>query len=883
MLIKTDLVSKIINEIAPKYFDADDFSGITKSRIGLFGIVSETMGTIFENATVNNLLKSKERLTITASRSTLLNEAASYPELLLPNAQPAKIISFLGVPIKYLETYKKIDSSTIEFIIHKDSIIKISNINYLIDYSIKISGKLINNKFIYSATYLINSENLISNILNPYIITVLQNIDGEQYLMLKVSLSQLEKEYLYYNILELEAVPLNGIDFKYTGQLSYFNIFFKEATSSIYTMINKVNYFTKSTTLDQFIYYDDTVEGIIRLYIPSSFSFTFNSEIRLDIYTTNGISGNFVYTTAATAVIPKSFNNEIDYTAAYFKVVVSTNSTGGTNTLSTEEIRNKVIIYKSTLRSIDTENDLNTYFQSVDDKNNMIFIKKRIDIFEKQYSAFMMLRNTDKTIMPTNTLNMHLAEADIDFNYTTTHRRIIRPHAAYSLKAGESFLVVKNNTALTDTIISTLENDTSQFLFSSPYLMVINEDPPSISYYLNSIEKDSIMNIEYSNDASVLQFIINRISISRNAVKNEDSYKITFNLIPASELVAGIVDADGNIIDNTLLKVYGFIYSETVQDSVVGYFNMNILSYDKPNNLFKVEGSIKTDDYITLDDDLRLIDSIYPNGATIAQDHIIDMDDARIGIGIYYKTTPADKGLYANVVPGLDLYQLLNVYSNNTDKIKLMTNMSRLINTNISFVDEGAGVISFDLKQVPLIRYSYLRNNINQISDILSDTDTSLSVLLNQIRNNSSIDYKFYATYGKSNYFTMENTSTVLDRLDISLTFKLRISAIKTDSAIVTDIKSFIQPLIEELNVLEVNRSIYFSNIITKVETEFKYTQNRILSFELTKINTYGIIYQSIVNTAKDVTLMTQAELLAYVPEFIRIDLDRITIEILSI
>ena len=137
MLIKTDLVSKIINEIAPKYFDADDFSGITKSRIGLFGIVSETMGTIFENATVNNLLKSKERLTITASRSTLLNEAASYPELLLPNAQPAKIISFLGVPIKYLETYKKIDSSTIEFIIHKDSIIKISNINYLIDYSIR--------------------------------------------------------------------------------------------------------------------------------------------------------------------------------------------------------------------------------------------------------------------------------------------------------------------------------------------------------------------------------------------------------------------------------------------------------------------------------------------------------------------------------------------------------------------------------------------------------------------------------------------------------------------------------------------------------------------------------------------------------------------------
>ncbi|MBS4064347.1 MAG: hypothetical protein KGZ74_07285, partial [Chitinophagaceae bacterium] len=193
------------------------------------------------------------------------------------------------------------------------------------------------------------------------------------------------------------------------------------------------------------------------------------------------------------------------------------------------------------------------------------------------------------------------------------------------------------------------------------------------------------------------------------------------------------------------------------------------------------------------------------------------------------------------------------------------------------------GEISFDLKQVPLVRYSYLRSNINRISDIINDTDDILTTLLNQIKNNSSIDYKFYATYGKSRYFTMENTAIKLDRLDISLNFKLRISSIKTDPNIVTDIKTFIQPLIEELNELEVNRSIYFSNIITKVETEFKYNQNRILSFELTKINDYNTIYQSIVNTTKSVDIMTKAELLEYVPEFIRIDLDRITIEILPI
>ena len=883
MLTKTDLIQKIKDSIAPKYFDADDFSDITKSRMGLFGIVSETMGIMYENATINNALKSKERLSITASRSTLLMEAASYPELAIPNAQPAKILIFLGIPVKYLEQYKKVDSSTIEFILHKDTIVKVSQYNFLMDYSVKITGKLINNKFIYSAQYLINNENPLSSILNPYLITTMQYTDGEQYVMMKVIVSQLDKQYQYYNLIELESIPLNGIDFKYDGQLAYFNIFYKEASSGEYVLVDKVNYFSKSVTSGVYIYYDDTVIGVIRLYIPSSFNFTFNSEIRLDIYTTKGALGNFTYNNATAEVIPQSFDSKIDYTASYYKVIIVTDSEGGTNTLSTDEIRNMVIRYKSTLRSVDTENDLYMFFKGLDAINNMTFIKKRIDIFEKQYSSFMVLRNSDKTVMPTNTLNMHLTSTDIDFHYIQTKRRVIKPSTAYSLKPGEDFLVIKDTTVLTDELINSLENDVTKFLFSIPYLMVINEDPPSVSYYLNSIDKDYVTNIEYSNDNSVIQFVINKFNISRNAINDEDTYKIKFNLLPASSLPSGIVDDNGAIIDDTMIKLYGYVYSEDLEDTITGYFPITITSYVKADNYFTAEATLTTDDYITLEDKLRITDSIYPNGELIAQDHITNISNVRFGVGVYYKAIPTDKGIYESIVPNMNLYQISNIYSNDTDRVELMVNISKLIKTIVTFVDEGEGEISFDLKQVPLVRYSYLRSNINRISDIINDTDDILTTLLNQIKNNSSIDYKFYATYGKSRYFTMENTAIKLDRLDISLNFKLRISSIKTDPNIVTDIKTFIQPLIEELNELEVNRSIYFSNIITKVETEFKYNQNRILSFELTKINDYNTIYQSIVNTTKSVDIMTKAELLEYVPEFIRIDLDRITIEILPI
>lgn len=885
MLTKVDFIGKIINDIAPNYFDADDYSGITKSRLGQFGVISEALGTIFENAIVNNAIKARNMLTATADRLTLLEEAASYPDLIIPNANPSQLSMFLGIPVNYLKSKCMVDSSNISFILDNDSVISVSGIKFLLDYDLKITGKLIDGRWIYSAEYILTKENTLSIVNNPYLITTIRNISNESYVLVNVAVSQLMKTYQYYNIVETEAIPLNGIDFDYTDKLAYFNVFYKSANDTEFTLIDKINYLSQMTSANKFVYYDTSTLQKIKLYIPDNLNFEFNSELRLDIYTTNGVKGSFTYTSGTVEVTPQAYNDKYDYTGVYFSPIVISNSAGGKDELSTEELRQMIMNYKATLRSIDNENDLTIYFNSLDNVNNMNFIKKRIDTLESMYTAFMLLRDINGTIISSNSLNIHLTNDDIDAVYVQTGRRIVKPSKTYSLKPDEDYIVITQSIdGLTATQITALENNTSKFLFGSPYLMVINENPQSVSYYLNSIDKDNTTTIEYYNEDAPIQFIVNKFNVKRNAINADMTYTLSMNIIPSSELPSGIIDESGNIIDSTILKICGYIYSSEQPDNITSYFPITITAYNATNKYFEASATLTTDDYITLTDKLRFTNSLYNSGEAATSDTVIDISGIKIGVGIYFKsTTFTDKSTYINIVPSMDSYGLVNVYTNKNDTATFMINMSKQIKSVITFVDEGAGVFSFDIKQVPLIRYTELSNNINRISDIIENTNSIITAMLSLIRNNMSIDYKFYATYGKSRYLTMENTATKLDRLNMSLKFRLRVSATKPDVAIATDVKTFIQPLVEQVNNLSITSSVYFSNIITQVENEFKYDQNKILSCELVQVNDYTTLYQSIINTTKPLTMMTKAELLEYVAEFTKLDINDITVEILYV
>lgn len=1050
-LINSDMINIIINNIGPKYFD-DDFSLITKNRIGLFGVVTETMGNIFESSVLTNAIKTKEKLSITASRETLLQEAAGYPELVIPQATPASIMVNIGVPEKYLYDNFMSSANTINFVLHKDTIVSVSNISYLLPYSVNIIGRKNDDQFLYSSQYIIDDENPTVNISNPYLVTQIRYIDGVKYIFFNTYVYQLQKQYSYYNITETEIIPLQGITFDYTDQLVYFNVLYRDSALEDYKLVTKMNYLARAALTGDGIYYNDTEPGSIRLYIPQTFNFNFNGELRLDIYTTTGTKGNFTYTTGEILVLPNSYENEIDYTGSYFKNYVITDSTGGTDSPTTDEIRMAVIKYKSTLRSIDTENDLAQFFQDADPSNNMVFIKKRIDVFEKKYTAFMILRDLNRGVISTNSLDATLYPRDIDAYYPQTARRMIFPSSGYSLIPGQDFQVTRNadifykvtrlrlrmsgstqtpnaqirelnimnlfterlldtdftvtdgansdgpvditsfsnaldiyqptywdmgpttvqdadhykeailtlNTPVAlanyilavnydtlqnffsgslevqyehnagtnpdgsdgtwvsliapraftvtatedvsgntvsgdisritdDSKIAELEDDTGSFLWGCPYLMVLNEDPTSTSFYLNSISKENIVNLSYANQNAPLQFIVNKFQITRNAVMGESSYKLTFNLIPASELPSGIVDTDtGQILQPDVFKVYGYAYTGTdTSKTVDGYYPMTITGYDKTDSFFTVETYLKTDDYITVNDELRLVDTIYSKGTTDFMSFITPINEVRIGIGIYYKDGAfTDKSDYDNIIPGLDEYGLLNVYANDNDKSTLMINMTRLIQSvlNISPDPSPNGTLKFDLTQIPLVRYSELRNNIDRISQIITKTNAALSQLLLQIRNNSSIDYKFYATYGHSRYFSMESTNIPLDRLDITMRFKVRVLANRSDATLINDLKTFIRPLIEDINVNAfVNSSIYFSNVITQVENEFKYDQGRILAFELSKVNEYPVLYQSLINMTPVLDQMTKTELLEHVPEFVKMDINKIIIEIIPV
>ena len=258
MILSSDVINKIINEIAPKYFD-DDFDEISKNRIGIFGMVAETMATLYENSIVNNAIKSRERLTITASKHTLMQEASAYPELVIPHANPANINVSIGVPINYIESKFAVDSSNVNFVLHKDTLITISNIPFMLPYTVNILGRKVNGQFSYSVQYTLDGENPISNITNPFLITQNLIIDGERFLFFNTNLIQVSKKYDTYNITETERIPLQGIEFTYDDQLVFFNVFYRNNDNSEFQMVEKYYYTTKFvSTENRFIYYNDT-------------------------------------------------------------------------------------------------------------------------------------------------------------------------------------------------------------------------------------------------------------------------------------------------------------------------------------------------------------------------------------------------------------------------------------------------------------------------------------------------------------------------------------------------------------------------------------------------------------------------------------------------
>lgn len=817
MNMNTDIykISEFVQNIQKKYID--DVNEDTL-MMGIFGYLNETHSSIIQNSILTTAELANEAFATRAKyEKSILSYAMTY------NIKDIYAIpAYMDVMIGFLETDLINNMTRNKFILDRDIPIKIQDIEFHIDYDIIINRNVINkDETIYSAIYDIQRPNPLSDITNPYLSPpIYLNINGDKFVFITCRIRQLSYKTIYKKIITNNILENKTIEFNFDSQFANFEILVKDPKGDIYLTplfegapLNGITNYCHYSFLD---YNTIRVKFDRNSYIPK-----INTDIIILLKTTLGSKGIFSYNDD---IIQTLSSDKINYTNMSVLIKPISDSMYGFDGKSINNLREifpKEILARG---SIITNKDLQNFFNNLD-SNKLFFFKRRDNQLERLYYAYMLLKDDYQNVIPTNTLDVVIN--DTDFDIKTDERLIINPGKKVSTGIDNDIYTVRED--ITD--IAKAENE--GFLYSSPFIFVINKNPLTVSYYLNVINESSIFNFKYINQNSPLQFITSSLSCCKNFIENNNIYsfdmKVTQNINVDYKLIS--TDESGNIIDCKIKPVI------VLDNGNTKYYKFGeiIPSKDKSGQ-YSITFKLETDNLISLDNRIR-INNIMQAGYSDLTYSYFD-ESLKISVLLYTQLDQDygradDNGL----VPNLDGYTLCNIYETIND-MHLFYNYSNIINSFVKVTQKDTEYV-YNVKSMPLVRYSYITNKdrcmefIKNIQYKKVYIDEALKVL----ENSFEIDLKFFNTYGKSKTFKIGHGDTLLDRVNLTLNFKVKLSE-NTDTNTPDYIRQEVKKYIEDLNEL---KNIHMTNLTTVLTSKFK---DYIDYIEFVGINNYNALFQ---------------------------------------
>lgn len=151
------------------------------------------------------------------------------------------------------------------------------------------------------------------------------------------------------------------------------------------------------------------------------------------------------------------------------------------------------------------------------------------------------------------------------------------------------------------------------FVYSNPFLMSITKHPGLVNYYLTIINQTSLLDfINYNIDVPN-QFIINQTTFERPLSQNKE-YTVTVRLMASLQwnpelLIPGISSEEyiprRTKLENNYLRVMMVIEDGGVEAC---YLEMVPTEYDEENDVITFQCKFKTNDHVTLGDQMQLDD-----------------------------------------------------------------------------------------------------------------------------------------------------------------------------------------------------------------------------------------------------------------------------------
>ena len=155
----------------------------------------------------------------------------------------------------------------------------------------------------------------------------------------------------------------------------------------------------------------------------------------------------------------------------------------------------------------------------------------------------------------------------------------------------------------------------------------------------------------------------------------------------------------------------------------------------------------------------------------------------------------------------------------------------------IGFVvtEEEAKKYHFIIDDVPVIKADYFKTEemVQFFCAELVRRKNYIDEALTRIEDTFGINFKFVNTYGPSRLFTLNNSDEYINRVNLTLTFRIGLK-VNYDENILTYIKDDIKTFIEDINSID---SIHMSNLVTEITSKYS---DSIQFFEFVDMNGYG-------------------------------------------
>ena len=246
--------------------------------------------------------------------------------------------------------------------------------------------------------------------------------------------------------------------------------------------------------------------------------------------------------------------------------------------------------------------------------------------------------------------------------------------------------------------------------------------------------------------------------------------------------------------------------------------------------------------------------------------HMVSLQDADYGLNKLGEIIPELAGTGMTLSNSYTVMTGIDFFHNFSEIINSVAVAKQEIDENGAIIEDSD--FHFLVKGVPVIKYDYFstEDKAEDFFDELLTRKNYIDRALTVIEDNFGIDFKFFNTYGPSRLFTLDNSAELIDRVNITLTFRLRLNP-SYDPNIVDNIIRDIKEYIEDINEIQ---DFHAPNLITQITTDYR---EDIIFFEFVDMNGYGPGVQHLYNM-QDIKVDTACE----VPEFININ----TLEILE-